>query len=284
MMVKQVLEYLNPQEGGMYIDATCGSGHHARAILEHTDGKAKIICIDKDPRAILRAKKYLEQFSDSVIFVNDGFENIEQIVKRINAERISGILFDLGFSSEQISDSEAGFGFRQDGMLDMRFNPESPVSAYDVVNSYPEYEIKRILFEYGEMKDAEKIAHLICEERKKRTIRTTRQLADLIASCRKKRGNIHPATQVFQAIRIYVNNELENLKSGLNGALKVLMPGGRIVVISYHSLEDRIVKKFMKSSNKLRMLFKKVIVPDHMEKVINPCARSAKMRVAEVIN
>lgn len=283
VMVESVIRFLNVQPHGIYIDATCGSGNHSRSILEAAGGNCKVLCIDKDARAIERAKENLSEFADRVIFVNDGYENIEKIVHSLKIEKPQGILFDLGFSFEQISMPEAGFGFRQEGPLDMRYSKNSPVSAYDVINKFPENEIKKILEEFGEIRDAEKLAGLICKERKNKPFETTRQFADFIARHRKTRKTIHPATQVFQAIRIYVNNELENIKAGLQGAVKILAFGARIVVISYHSLEDRIVKNFMKTNERIKMITKKVIVPDEIERVVNPSARSAKMRVAEVV-
>ncbi|HOL50311.1 MAG TPA: 16S rRNA (cytosine(1402)-N(4))-methyltransferase RsmH, partial [bacterium] len=268
VMVGKVLFFLNVRPGCVYIDATCGTGHHARAILEKAKCECRVLCVDKDHRAIERAKEYLREFLDRVIFVRDGFENIQEIIKRLNIDKISGILFDLGFSSEQISDPGMGLGFRQDALLDMRFDQSSPVSAYDVVNKWPEKNLEEIFRLYGEMRDAKRIARLICKERKIKPFETTRHLADFIARYRRTRKSIHPATQVFQAIRICVNNELENLKAGLEGSLKLLAPGARIVVISYHSLEDRIVKNFMRTKEQLKVLTKKPVVPDEMEKSI----------------
>ncbi|MCX7706277.1 MAG: 16S rRNA (cytosine(1402)-N(4))-methyltransferase RsmH [bacterium] len=284
VMVEKVVEFLNVQPDCVYIDATCGTGNHTRAIIEAADGNCKMVCIDKDPRAIERAKEYLRDFSDRIIFINDGFENIEKIFRDAGLDRAHGILFDLGFSFEQISSGEAGFGFKQDGPLDMRFNKNSLITAYDVINRFPKNEIEKIFEEFGEIKDAKKLAHLICMERKNKPFETTREFADFITKHRKSKKTIHPATQVFQAIRIFVNNEIENLKMGLAGAVNVLASGARIVVISYHSIEDRIVKKFMKTNERIKMVTKKVIVPDNLEVVINPRARSAKMRVGEVIN
>lgn len=283
MMLDRVIEYLNPQPGCVYVDATCGTGHYSYAIMEKTSGNCTVVCIDKDPRAIMRAKQYLKEFSESVIFVRDGFENLLEILKNFKINTISGILFDLGFSYEQISDPDAGFGFRQNGPLDMRFNPELGISAADVINNFSISQLSEIFKEYGELNNSTKITRLICEERKKKRFETTKQLADFIAECNPLRKGIHPATRIFQAIRIYVNNELENLKVGLGAAVKVLTSGGRIVVISYHSLEDRIVKNFMRKAHNLKILLKKPAVPDEHEKEINPSSRSAKMRVAEMI-
>ncbi len=283
-MVDDVIKYLNPQPGHIYIDATCGTGNHSYFILRKTSGRCTLICIDKDPRAIMRARSYLKEFSENVIFVRDGFENILEIVKNLKIDIPSGILFDLGFSYEQISNGSAGFGFRQDGPLDMRFDPETGISARDVVNNFSVDKLAELLKKYGELKNSLRIARLICEERKRRKFETTRHLSDFIATCGISGKGIHPATRVFQAIRIYVNNELENLSAGLNSAAKILMQGGRIVVISYHSLEDRIVKNFMRKTHNLKILTKKPIVPDEYEKKTNPSSRSAKMRAAEVIS
>jgi len=284
-MLNWVIRYLDPKTGAVYIDATCGTGHYSYAILEKTSGGCTMICIDKDPRAIARAGRYLEKFSNNVIFVRDGFENLLEIVKNLNINnKPLGILFDLGFSREQILDQSAGFGFHRDGPLDMRFNPQAGISARDVINTFSANELAHIFSRYGEVRNPIKIARLICDERKKKKFETTREFADFIASHFHERGNIHPATKIFQAIRIYVNNELENLSAGLKAALKVLPSGGRIIVISYHSLEDRIVKIFMKTTPNVKMLLKKPIVPAADEKKNNPSARSAKMRVAEVIS
>ncbi len=282
-MVEEIINFLNPQPGYVYIDATCGTGHHSRAILEYTNKGCTMICVDKDPRAIMRAQKYLADFSGSVIFINDGFENIERIMQETGIKKANGILFDLGFSSEQISDPEAGFGFRQDGPLDMRFDRNYGISAYDVVNRFSKEQLRRILFTFGEIKEAERIARLICDERKKKFFETTRELADFLAKNIRKRTGIHPATRVFQAIRIFVNRELENLETALKGALNILASGARIIVISYHSLEDRIVKNFFKSEKRINVLTKKPVVPGKIEKTMNPSARSAKMRVGEVL-
>ncbi len=283
VLKESVIQYLNVQKGGIYIDATCGTGHHTKAILEHTDGNCRVICIDKDERAILRAKEFLSEFLEKIIFVNDGFENIEKIMSKISIEKADGILFDLGFSSEQISDPDAGFGFINDGPLDMRFDKNGSITAGDVVNRYTTQQLTSIFSQYGQMRDAERIARLICQERKERPFQSTRQLADFIARNRRKKGRIHPATQVFQAIRIYINRELENLETGLRSAVNILRTGARIVVISYHSLEDRIVKNFMKSEERIKVITKKPVAPDNLEKVLNLSSRSARMRVAEVI-
>ncbi|MCM8822778.1 MAG: 16S rRNA (cytosine(1402)-N(4))-methyltransferase RsmH [Candidatus Omnitrophica bacterium] len=283
VLVDKVIEFLNVRPGCIYIDATCGAGHHSRSILEFAGGNCTVVCIDKDPRAVARAKKYLADFSDRTIFINDGFENIKKILQDLKIEKASGILFDLGFSFEQISDPDAGFGFRQSGPLDMRFDTKSSITARDVINRFSKESIKNILRGFGEIRDAERIARNICSERKIKPFETTRELADFIARRRKHNRGIHPATQVFQAIRIYVNRELENLEAGLEGAVKILAPGARIVVISYHSLEDRIVKNFMRTNSRIKMITKKVIVPDEMERMVNPSARSAKMRAGEVL-
>lgn len=284
VMVEKVIEFLVIKPDGIYIDATCGTGNHSRAIIEATNGNCTMICIDKDYRAIQRAKEHLSEYLNRVIFVNDGFENIQRIVCDLGINKAHGILFDLGFSYEQISSSEAGFGFRQNGPLDMRFDKSSTLSAYDVINRFSKNELRKILEEFGEIKDAEKLATFICNERKNKPFETTREFADFIAKHRKSRKTIHPATQVFQAIRIYVNNEIENIKAGLEGAVNILVSGARMVVISYHSIEDRVVKRFMKMNGRLKILTKKVLVSDKFEMAINLSARSAKMRVAEVIN
>jgi len=267
VLKKEVIEYLNPKPNENFIDATLGFGGHTRAILEKIKPNGKVLGIEVDP------EKKVEM--ERLELVHDSYSNLERIVK----EKYDGILFDLGFSSYEIEKSGKGFSFQKNEFLDMRYSGEG-LTAYEIVNSFSEKEIEKILREYGEERKSRKIAKAILRERKKGKIKTTFQLAEIIKK-EVKGGRIHPATRTFQALRIKVNDELNNLKKGLEQSLKVLKKGGKIVVISYHSLEDRIVKRFFKENN-LNILTKKPIRPSLTEIRENPKSRSAKLRAAKI--
>ena len=296
VLLKEVLHYLIPKKGGgVYIDCTLGGGGHSKAILERIYPDGLLIGIDRDIEAIKAARKELSNFLDRAILIRDNFKNLEEILSNLKIKVIAGVLFDLGVSSHQLRERERGFSFREDGHLDMRMDPTQKFNASTLINNYTEEELVRIFGKYGEERFSKRIARLIVLERHKNPITTTKQLADLVIRAlpkAKKRGRwrIHPATRVFQAIRIEVNQELDLLEKSLNQVIKVLEDKGRICVISYHSLEDRIVKNVFKKAERekvakenygLKIITKKPIRASQEEIKRNPKARSAKLRVAE---
>ncbi|MEA2087295.1 MAG: 16S rRNA (cytosine(1402)-N(4))-methyltransferase RsmH [Candidatus Caldatribacteriota bacterium] len=297
VLTKEILNYLNLKKGGVYIDCTLGGGGHSKAILENIYPQGSLIGIDQDKEAIETAKEELKSYIDKVKLVKGNFKNLEVILSDLKIKTISGIIFDLGVSFHQLKKKERGFSFKQDSYLDMRMDLTQEFNADILVNSYSEKNLAEIFEKYGEERFSRRIARLIVAERKKKAITTTKQLADLVIRSlpkTKKRHTwrIHPATRVFQAIRIEVNQELEALEKGLNQAIRVLENKGRICVISYHSLEDRIVKYLFKEVERkgknqgnygLKIITKKPIRPSSEEVRDNPKARSAKLRVAERI-
>lgn len=297
VLTKEILNYLNLKKGGVYIDCTLGGGGHSKAILEKIYPHGLLIGIDQDIEAIETAKEELKSYIDKVKLVKGNFKNLEEILSDLKTETVSGIIFDLGVSFHQLKAKERGFSFKEDSHLDMRMDLTQKFNADILINSYSEKDLAEIFEKYGEERFSKRIARLIVIERKKKTITTTKQLADLVIRSlprTKKRHTwrIHPATRVFQAIRIEVNQELKALEKGLNQAIRVLEDKGRICVISYHSLEDRIVKHLFKEAERegkeqknygLKIVTKKPIKPSLEEVRDNPKARSAKLRVAEKI-
>ena len=293
VLQKEVLEYLNPKSNENFIDATIGGGGHALAILEKILPRGKVLGIDWDSEMI----QYLKP-SGNLILVCDNFVNLKEIVKKKNFGKVSGILFDLGMSSWHLGKSGRGFSFQKKEPLDMRYSLETQLTAEKIVNYWSKFDIEKILREYGEEKFARIIAENIIETRKARIIKNTFQLVEIIKKSVKNRQKIHPATRTFQALRIAVNDELNNLKEVLSQALETLSTGGRLIVISFHSLEDRIVKNFFKhraskgsegkeedrvlfANQSLKILTKKPITPSNKEIKINPRSRSAKLRAAQ---
>lgn len=320
VLLNEILEYLNPQAGQNFIDCTLGGGGHTTAILNKVIPGGKVLAIDLDKEAIKNYESRIknQELRKNLILVNDNFVNLEKIIVEHNFSPVNGVLVDFGFSSDQIENSERGFSFLREGPLDMRFGGRrseiggrNSLTAEEVVNKWSQKELETIFREYGEEWMAGKIASRIIEERKRDPIRTTLQLVGIIEKAKRRRGKISPATKVFQALRIAVNNELENIKNFLPQAVKILSPKGRLAVISFHSLEDRIVKYFFKSialSNHtcrvanspfaenadgvvgeekdaplIKIINKKVIKPEYKEISKNPRARSAKLRVIEKI-
>lgn len=285
VLLKESVEILTSNEGKIYVDCTLGGGGHAKEILKRRQD-IYLIGIDKDDEAIEIAKENLKGFEGRISIYKADFRNLDLVLQEEGIEKVDGFLFDLGVSIFQIK-GERGFSFQINAPLDMRMDPEQTLTAYKVVNNYPERELIRILKEFGEEKFAVKIAKAIVQRRKKKPIETTGELVDIILSVVPeyyKHGRIHPATRTFQAIRIEVNRELESLKESLEKTKEFLAPKGRLVVISFHSLEDRIVKSFMKEKEKqgiLRILTKKPITPSPEELRENPASRSAKLRAAE---
>jgi 16S rRNA (cytosine1402-N4)-methyltransferase len=275
-------------------------GGHAAAILEKISTSGRLLGIDADPEAIRISKDKLSDYGEAVTLVNDNFINLEAICKRYRLHPVDGILFDLGVSSLQLDTAERGFSFHLDAHLDMRFNPEQGLAASDIVNRFSEQELAKLIERYGEERHSRRIARHIVQNR---CVTTTTELAQLVEQALAgKRARIHPATRTFMALRIAVNSELQNLELALKQTLNLLRPGGRLAVISYHSLEDRIVKQFMRDAASsclcppgtvicrcghvptLKLISRKVIKPTSLETESNPRSRSAKLRIAERLN
>ncbi len=302
VMVEEVISYLDLKDGGYYLDGTIGLGGHAISILRHKQGKINLLGIDQDKKSIEIAKKRIKEagFEDRVILENAKFSEFSIIMKKLGWSGLDGALLDLGISSFQLADPDKGLSFIRDFPLDMRLNPAfSPISAKDVVNSYDYRKIKEIIKRYGEDPFASKIAKAIVRYREKKRIETTAELAKIVESAYpvkvRERSKNHPATRTFQALRIYVNNELKELENFLKQIPFFLNPKGRVVIISFHSLEDRLVKRFfryfekedkklMEKGLRFEVLTPKPIVPKEDEIKRNIRSRSAKMRVAEVVN
>lgn len=299
VLVKETIEALAVRPGGRYIDCTLGGGGHAAAILDNSSPGGQLLGIDGDPEAINTAKTRLEAYSDSTLLINENFVNLQAICLKHDFFPVHGILFDLGLSSLQLSNSVRGFSFQLDGPLDMRFSPGQEITAADIINTYSEIELARLIRTYGEETRSRQIARYIIKER---PINTTLELAHIIEQAvGGRRERIHPATRTFQALRIAVNRELENLEASLKQAINLLGFEGRLVVISYHSLEDRIVKRLIRQESRgcicppsapvcicghkpsLRLISKRIITPSPAEVQLNPRSRSAKLRVAEHI-
>jgi len=279
VLQKEVIQYLDPKPNENFVDATFGQGGHTTLILEKNRPKGKVLGIELDPEMLERFK-----FQDRLILVNDSYSNLKEIVKKYNFGPINGILFDLGISSWHLEESKRGFSFQRQEPLDMRFNPKSRLQAKDIVNTWSEKEIEQILREYGEERFSRRIAKEIIEARKKNPIKSTFQLVEIIKKSTPswyQRKRIHFATKTFQALRIAVNDELETIRQGLEQALDVLEKEGRLVVISFHSLEDRIIKNFLKEKAKqgfIKIQTKKPIKPCFEEIKTNKRSRSAKLR------
>ena len=299
VLLKEVMTALSIQTGGRYVDCTLGGGGHAMAILQASAPGGQLLGIDADPEAIRAAAINLSRFTDSVLLVNDNFVNIDAICHHYDFYPVHGILLDLGLSSLQLYDDPRGFSFQYEAALDMRFNPKQKITAADIVNFYSEIDLAQLIRRYGEEPHSFRIARRIVQSR---PINTTTQLAAIVEDVvGGRRGRIHPATRTFQALRIAVNEELEHLEQTLDKAIDLLGIGGRLVVISYHSLEDRIVKHFMQRESRdcicppsipvcqckhtasFRLINKKVITPSDAELRENPRSRSARMRIAERI-
>lgn len=279
VLLEEVLHNLVSVEDGLFVDATLGGGGHTYRILERYE-HLRIIGIDADDVALTIAKEGLRAFKDRVTLVRGNFKTLKEILQGMGVSSIDGILFDLGTSTYQIM-GKRGFSFNDEEALDMRMDMRETLSAHDVVNSYRQDELATILYEYGEEEKSRRIAKAIVEARKKKPIETAKELGDLVAKVKWRRGRIHPATKTFQAIRIETNHELENLKTGVESAIEMLNPKGRIGVISFHSLEDRMMKETFRNSPVLTVLTKKPIRPERTEAITNPRSRSAKLRIAE---
>lgn len=295
VLKKEIIEYLNPRPNENFIDCTFGMGGHSEAILERNGPKGKVLGIEADPELyssfqVGKFKIAGEELAKRMILANTSYTDLRNLVQEYSFGPVNGILFDLGLSSWHLEKSERGFSFQKDEPLDMRYNPEAtPLTAYEIVNSFPEKDIEDLLKEYGEEKFARQIARKIVQIREQKSIRTTLDLVEAIWAALPesfKSGKIHPATKTFQALRIKVNSELDNLEKALIQAVDVLGTEGRIVVVSFHSLEDRIVKRFFKRGkqiNMLEILTKKPITASEQEIEANPRSRSAKLRSVKKI-
>jgi len=285
VMLAEAIQYLNPEANDNFVDGTVGDGGHAQAILERTAPNGKLIGFDRDERALQRAEHNLSKFGERVKLINDNFANIDNYVS--GDFKTSGILLDFGFSLIQIKAAERGFSFREQGPLDMRYDQRQEISAADIVNTYSEERLVEIFRKYGEERYARPIAKEIIAYRKKTPIATTLELVSVVSRAVPKsylHSHIHFATRIFQALRIETNKELEAIEEVLPKAIKLLNSGGRLVTISFHSLEDRIVKQFFKQQEKeacIKILTKKPIKPSAEEVNSNPRARSAKLRAIE---
>ncbi|MDE2482583.1 MAG: 16S rRNA (cytosine(1402)-N(4))-methyltransferase RsmH [bacterium] len=281
VLLEQSLEYLAIRPDGIYVDATFGAGGHSRAILERLRG-GRLIALDADPNAAARAAAIGDP---SLTFVHANFSELGRVLDECGVPLVDGVLFDLGVSSMQLDEATRGFSFRESAPLDMRMNPLEGQSAYEVLATASERELADIFFHYGEERAARRIAHAIVERRTSGSLpKTTTEFAQLVAGVVHrpgKRERIHPATRVFQALRIAVNDELDVLRDGLHAAISRLRGAGRVVAISFHSLEDRIVKHTFREDERLEILTKKPILPDESEMASNPRARSAKLRAAQ---
>ena len=287
VMLAEVIEYLNLSSGKIIIDATIGLGGHSRAILSQLAPGGKLIGIDRDAESLALARQNLRDLGTGCIFVHGNFMDLDNILKNINIKKIDGILFDLGVSSFQLEVPERGFSFQDEGPLDMRMDRNSFISAYDLINNLTEEEISTLLWNFGQEKWHNRIARVLVTEREAHPIATTAELSNLVVRAipaRYRHSRLHAATRTFQAVRIAVNRELEALEIAINKAVKLLNKNARICVLSFHSLEDRIVKlNFRKAAGmgEINIVTPKPQVATNEELNDNPRSRSAKLRVAE---
>jgi len=301
VLVREVVGFMRPRPGCILVDATVGEGGHALALLREMGGEGCLIGLDVDGEALERARERLRDFSSALVLRRANFASLQEILEEAGVGAVDGVLLDLGVSSLQLDSPWRGFSYRRSGRLDMRMDPDQELDAWKVVNGYEEGELARIIREYGEERWASRIARSIAVERERAPIDTTDRLAEIVkgaipAAARRRGG--HPARRTFQALRMEVNGELRNLQAVLPQAVRVLRKGGRLVVISYHSLEDRAVKRFMAGrgsrcgcdpdrecgcgkEEELRLLTHGPVRPGPGEREANPRSRSAKLRAAE---
>jgi 16S rRNA (cytosine1402-N4)-methyltransferase len=301
VLLPEIIDALKPHPGGRYIDATVGGGGHAQRILDLSLPDGALLALDADPAAIAAAGARLAEYGDRVNFVRGYFDELVEVAREHRFTDVDGVLFDLGVSSPQLDEASRGFSFAREAPLDMRMGPDAGRSAADLVNGLEKQELARIIYEYGEERHSRRIASAIVRERRLKPIETTTQLARITAGSRpsSRSERIHPATRTFQALRIAVNDELGRLTRALPQAIDLLRAGGRLAVISFHSLEDRIVKDFVKRESTdcvcppglpqcvcghratLRPITRRPTTASEEEVRANPRARSAKLRVAE---
>lgn len=304
VLLAECIEALNIRDGYTYVDCTTGGGGHSLEIAKRLGENSRLICFDRDENAIAAAKERLKDYLDKITFINSNFSELGNVLKELDIKNLGGVLADLGCSSFQFDCPERGFSYMHNAKLDMRMQIDAPLSAYNVVNEYSEQDLKRIIYEYGEERFAPRIASAICKKRAISPVETTFELSDLIKSAippAARADGPHPAKRTFQAIRIEVNSELDTIRPMIMSASENMLPGGRIAVISFHSLEDRLVKLAFKELSsgctcprdfpicicgktpKIKETTKKPILPTEEELTINPRSRSAKLRVAEKI-
>ena len=303
VMKEEVLEFLSCRAGGVYVDATLGLGGHAWAILEKIQPGGLLVGLDRDEESLNRARHHLQPYSDSIRLLHENFKNLPLVLNNSGIKPVDGILVDLGVSAYQLLVPERGFSFQSDDMLDMRMDRSQRLTAADLVNDLPEEQLADIIFRFGEERFSRRIASAVVAARDAARITRCSQLAEIVSRAIRGRGarQIHPATRTFQALRIAVNQELEGLEEFFTDALSFLKPGGRLVAISFHSLEDRIVKRSfrMLSGNcicdrpptlctcprqeRARVLTPRPVTPGDAELAMNPRARSAKLRALESI-
>jgi len=299
VLYQAVLDLLKPVPGGRYLDGTLGAGGHTRGLLERSAPDGRVIGMDLDPQALQLAQKNLAEFGERVIFIKDSYRNFQSHLNNLNWQCVNGILLDLGLSSMQLDTPQRGFSFQEDGPLDMRFDPDQPLTAADLVNESTREELADIIYTYGEERLARKIADAIIANR---PLVRTKDLTEIVKKvARNPKSKTHPATRTFQALRIAVNQELDALEAFLPKALDSLNTGGRLAIIAFHSLEDRIVKRYFRMESKdcicppqvplcvcghkarIKELTRRPIRPEESEIEQNPRSRSAKLRVAEKI-
>lgn len=304
VLAEECIQALNLRPDGVYVDGTTGGGGHSLRIAQQLGPAGRLICIDRDEEALAAASRRLEAYRDRVTFVKSNFAQIAQVIEGQGLAGVDGILFDLGVSSYQLDNGDRGFSYMHDAPLDMRMDRSQPFSAWDVVNTYTQEQLRQILWEYGEERYSGRVAAAIVQQREESPIETTGQLAQVIREAMPaaaRREKQHPAKRSFQAIRIEVNGELRAVEQAMEGSVDKLLPGGRLAVISFHSLEDRIVKKIFAQQAKgctcppefpvcvcgkkpmLKLISRGVITAGQKELDENPRARSAKLRVAERI-
>jgi 16S rRNA (cytosine1402-N4)-methyltransferase len=284
VMPEEVARLLAVSAGGVYVDATVGPGGHSAEILRRAPGDIVLIGMDRDEEAIAEARGRIDD--GRFMLRKARFSELDLVLGGLGIGEVRGVLFDLGVSMRQMKDSERGFSFNSDGPLDMRMDRQEGRTAGDVVNTSSEGELARIIWEYADERHSRKIARAIVRARRRKAIQTCRELADVVFAAVGRRGRIHPATKTFQALRVEVNDEPGELQAGLGKALAALAAGGRMVVISYHSLEDRAVKNFMRearSGGKVRVLTPKPLRPQREEVLRNPSSRSARLRALEAM-
>ena len=296
VLYHEIIHALQPKNAGRYVDGTLGAGGHARGILEACAPDGCLLGLDVDPQALALARETLAPYGERARLIQTSYDSLAETLRKIGWDEVDGILLDLGLSSMQLDTPERGFSFQQDAPLDMRFDPDSPTTAADLVNTLPQDELADLIYRYGEERASRRIAQAIL---KARPLQTTRQLAAVIEAVLPRKGHIHPATKTFQALRIAVNEELDRVENVLPQAVAALKSGGRLAIISFHSLEDRIVKAYFRRESRdcicppkqpvctcghiatLKEISRKPIIPGEAEIMANPRARSAKLRIAE---
>ena len=304
VLLYECIESLNIRDGYTYVDCTTGGAGHSLEIAKRLGKSSRLICFDRDKEALAVAKERLAAYADRITFINDNFSSLSDVLDELRVDNLGGVLADLGCSSYQFDTPERGFSYMHDAPLDMRMDTDAPVTAYKIVNEYSEGDLKRIIYDYGEERFAPRIASAICKYRAEKPITRTAELSDIIKGAipaAARADGPHPAKRTFQAIRIEVNGELDAIKPLIDAAARRMCPGGRISVISFHSLEDRLVKQSFKKlsggctcprdfpvcvcGNKpiIKEITKKPILPGEDELTSNPRSRSAKLRIAEKI-